>query len=313
MPAGIIVSGNSSQTRDRGVEKIFYDEFKRYDPSYTNIFKINNWNEATLKEGQYVGLGLMQEVSESQPVPFEVLEEGGTKEIEFPEYKLGVQISRKAKDDDIHGIFSQIAKEMGKSAQDSKSPIAWDVLNTGFVSTYRTGKDSKALFASDHPLASSDVSSTTIDNSVTATLSYTSLQAGKNFYDRLVNEKNIPIMMKPKILVIPPELEWKAKELLLSEYQPSLSNASAGTATDNSYIHNSAADMGLRYIKVPFLTSTTAWFLLADEHDLRYIWRVMPEFKKSDDDNTGNSIMQSYMRCKADFFEWRGCYGSTGV
>lgn len=314
MPSGLMTTGNTSQTRDRTLEKIFFDEYSRYSPMFQEVFKVSSWKERTLKEGQFIGLGGMTETSESHPLDFEVLEQGNTKEISFPAYRLGIQLSRETIDDDIHGITKKITTEMGKSSAYQKDLLAWDVLNTAFVTTYRTGKDGYALCSDTHYLASTDFSTTALDNKSTAALSYTSLEAAKNHYNRMKNEKNIPIYMRPDLLIIPPELEWEAQELLLSEYKPLISNAAAGTATDNTYNYNSAAGMNLKYMVVPFLTSTTAWFLLDSKTaDLRFIWRVMPEYKDSIDDNTLNRIMQSYMRCNADFMEWRGTYGSTGT
>jgi hypothetical protein len=91
--------------------------------------------------------------------------------------------------------------------------------------------------------------------------------------------------------------------LLGSEKKP-------GTA-DNDI--NAIRDMNLSYKVVDYLTSTTAWFLLGDNHDLNYLWKFRPQSGNETDFET-EDIKRKVRQAKGiGFGEWRGTYASQGT
>ena len=126
----------------------------------------------------------------------------------------------------------------------------------------------------------------------------------KNYsIEGIKNDNNVKIMFTPKILLIPPELRWKAKLLLKTELKVG--------SMDNDI--NVLKDEGLSYIVCHWMTSTTAWFVLADDHDLRLMWRDNVEFEAGDDFNTKSALYTSTFRLAVEFWDWRGTYGSPGT
>jgi hypothetical protein len=103
------------------------------------------------------------------------------------------------------------------------------------------------------------------------------------------------------MLVVPPDLMFVARELLGSEMKP-------GTANNDI---NALRDFGLTFKVVDYLTSTTAWFLLGDNHDLNFLWRFQPESGSEvdfDTDDIKRKVRQGYA---VGFGEWRGTYGTS--
>ena len=296
---GLNVTGGFSQLLSKDYEKIFFDEFGRHEKEYAKVAKIDNFDGAYKKEGELMGLSKLQRMYEGQEIPYEAFVQGNEKELRPRNFGLGVQLTEDMYDDDRTGHMKDMMKELGKAADYSLEVEYWDLLNSGFVTTNRTGIDSKALFADDHESLDGTV---TIDNQATASsLSTSSLQAMYNYYETLKDERGRPVKMKPKTLIIPPQLRWKAEELMLSEYNPENANMQYNTVK------------GLQYMICHYLTSTTAWFVLGEDHDLRFIWRKQLAFKSSDDFNTSSALFKVTARYRADFVRFRGAYGNAGA
>lgn len=297
-----MVSGNFTTFTSQDYKKAFFDEFKRFPELYRRYANMQTMDGAYFKETEGVGLSRLQSMHEGQEIRFEDFLEGNNKEIEPEYFGLGVQITEIAKDDDRTGHLSKQVRELGKAAAYTRELEFWDLLNSGF-GTSRTGIDGKALFATDHETLDG---ATTIDNDPTAaSLSTSSLQTMITHFRKMKQERSIPVMMEPMALIIPPDLEWVAKELELSRLNPEDANNAI----------NTIREVGLKYDINPYLTSTTAYFLIAakDVHDLRYITRKPFQFKSYIDFNTGNELHKVTGRFVCDFVHYRGVIGNEGA
>jgi len=135
-------------------------------------------------------------------------------------------------------------------------------------------------------------------------LSMATLQAGITNFRKLVNEANVHIEMQPDLLIIPPDLEWKCKELMLSAYNPENANNAVNTLKGE----------GLKYLVVPYLTSTTAYALISSKnHDLRFVWRKKMAPQDKEDFSTGNLMKKMTGRFQTFFVHWRGTWGNAGM
>ena len=295
-------TGSFAQLLTKDYEKVFFDEYDRWPEEWSQLAKIENHSTYSVKEGEMVGMGAMDDVNEGAPIPYDGFTQGNEKEITFTNYAKALAITENMYDDDLKGHMKKGMQELGKSAAYTNELEFWDILNTGFVATYRTGLDSAALFTATHALF--DSASNCANMTTGAALSYTSLQGLLDTFDAVKNHKGIPIPYVPQVLWIPPGLKWKAEELLMSPLEP-------GTANNQINTVKSIAD--LKYKMVHYFTSTTAYFISAANHDLRYMRRKGLQMKGTDDFNTGNALMKSSMRFTVDFFDWRGIAGNAGV
>jgi len=301
MAGGLAVTGGFAQLLTKDYAKVFFDSYMRYPELFSQVAHVETKTGNSYKEGELAGLGSLQSLNQGQAIPFEVPIQGNEKEITYDKFGLGFQITEEMWDDDLTGHMKKIPAELGKAAAYTRELQFWQMLNSGFDTTYHTGLDSLALFDDSHTLPDG---SATIDNQATAAaLSATSFKAAVLHFRKLVNGRNIPIVMDPVLLVIPPELEFMAKELLLSPYKPA-------TADNDINVINR---LGIEYLVVPYMTSTTAWFLFAKEHDLRFIWRKKVAFTSQDDFNTGNGMFKAVTRFATEFWDPRGSYGNAGA
>jgi len=280
---------------------IFFDGYQRQPEEYPMVANVTNETTHFVKEGDMVGLGAMQEMHENQAIPFERFEQGNDKTVYFTDFGLGVQMSRNMYDDDLTGHMKKSIMELGKSANYTKDLKFWDVLNSGEDAAARVGLDGEALFVDDHPVEG--VAGTTLSNIVDSSVSKTSLESACDLLEGLTNEKGVPIVYQPKLLVVPYQQRWIVRELIESELDPESANNTV----------NALKWVGLKFAVSHYLTDSNACYLFAGEHDLRFMWRRKAAFKGTDDFNTDAALFKGTMRFQTTFFHWRGVVKITGT
>jgi phage major head subunit gpT-like protein len=302
MAGGPMTTGAFTHLYEKDFNKIFFDEYKRMPKEYLGVAKVSTEKKSGwVKKGDMYGLGAFQQVHENQALPLDAFQQGNQKIMYFNEFRLGVGHSRIAREDDQYGAMSRGMTELGKSAGYTLDLKFWDVLNSGHLAV-RRGLDGQPLFSEVHPLGG--VPGAVVSNIVNASLSKTAIQAAWDLIDGMVNEKGIPIVMKPMKLLVPYQLKWKAEELCESEKDPE--NA-------NNTINSMKSITGLKYQVCHYLTDPNACYLVCDDHDLEFVWRRNVGFGSYDDFNTQATIYQGDMRFQCTFFEWRGVVKITGV
>ena len=291
-----------TQLWEKDLAREFVDEFDRWPDSATEtLHTSSNDKDHYIKEGLMYTFSSAPAVQDGQAFPFDTMGQGPEKLVYFNEYGFAAQATRVMMEDDRHDVMKKIAREQAKSMAYTVQLQGWDLINSGFVTTARTGLDSQALFSASHPMYGPQGG--TISNLLTGSLSKLNMQAAMDKYAQLVNERNIPIYaMPPFELWIHPLNRWMAEILGASEFDPD----SAGNAIN-------VVKGKFTYKLVPFFTSTTT-FVVADRkmHDLRWAWRRKIKYEPALDFITGNCLWKAHMRALATFFHWRGVVGSTG-
>jgi len=296
-------TGAFSQLSSRDFKSVFFDEYKRTGEEYKEVANMTTMDGAYQREGEMVGLGAMQEVGEGQPLPYDMMIQGNEKTIYPTKFKLAMAITEEMWDDDQKGHIKKAFQELGKSAALTKELKFWDIFNSGFVTTRRTGIDGAALFAS-HTLFGTGTSYSNYA-ATAGSLNMTSLQAAMNRFEAVQNDRGIIIPMKPKKLIVPYQLRFEAEKLLGSQYNAENANMQV----------NTVGNKGLSWMVGHYLSSSTAWFLVGDksDHDLRFITRKPLALKSFDDPSTGNAIFYATMRIQTTFVRWRGTDGNAGA
>jgi phage major head subunit gpT-like protein len=280
-------------------DKIVFDEYERQPEEYSRVANISTSDQHFIKEGDMIGLGALREMHENEAIPFERFEQNNDKTIYFTNFGLGVQVSRNMYEDDLTGHMRKPMSELGKSAAYTRELKFWDLLNSGEDAAARVGLDGEPLFDNAHPLGGD---ADTLDNLISGSLSKTTLESAIESIYGLKNERGIPIVYKPSLLVIPYQQKWIARELIESELDPESANNAV----------NALRGEGLRFMVSHYLTDSNACYLLASEHDLRFIVRREMQFKGTDDYNTDAALFKVTGRFQTTFFDWRGVVKITG-
>ena len=289
---------------DRDISKIFFDDYRDYPAEHNKVAKIspapagNDYTESELSP-----LGDLKTVLEGQGVEFDIPAQGNKVTRYYTKYGLGFQITEEMYKDDLQQQFKKMPSKLAKSAAQKKETVFWDLFNRGF-STHLAW-DGQYIFDTDH---STIKSGDTISNDGTAAaLSETSLQAGFEYFDALVDEAGNPIMIQPNMLIVPKELRFTAGQLTKNMMNIGSANRDLNTVNQNNQMVDAYSLFISRY-----LTSSTAWFLMSPEHDFRMMWKQQPVLDSTDDFLTNNALFKVFMRFTAFCNMYKGSYGNEG-
>lgn len=302
-----------------GLRHIFvhFFDLKMREAQYDKLFNIGDSEDAYEIDYELSGTGPMPEMPEGTRPAYDGILQGGSKKYLHLQYGLASQVTRQLVEDDKYGVIRQIPKSHGRSALYGREAVCASVFNLG-NSTVLTN-DGVSLFNTAHPLLGGTEATTVgpgLSNIINSAgtypnrptpdtdLSFTAIQQAIYTFYRMIDGRGIPVTVRPKHLVIAPENTFIAREILGSAGKP--------YTTDNE--PNSLVAENLQYIVMNYLTSPSAWFLLADKegHQLKFYDRVPVQAQTDDDFITQVLIFLSTQRFSAGATSWYGTWGSYG-
>lgn len=218
--------------------------------------------------------------------------------IKNKDFELTVGVDRNAIEDDKIGLYNPSIQMLGESAALHPDELVYALLANGFTAKCYDGK---AFFATDH-----EVGKDTVSNKITDKLSLEAYIAARAKMRSFKNSKGRSLGLVPDLLVVPPALEGKAREILVAEYI----NGTKNTMMDTAEIHVE-----------PRLTSDEAWFLLDTKRPIKpliYQQRKKAKFVSITAEDSPNVFMQkkyiygAESRGNAGFGFWQMAIGSDG-
>lgn len=315
MPTPVVKNmtrGNFGKLLYPGLSKIFFKSYAKPASEYNKVFKIESHDEYFMRQGRMMGLGPFRHKAESSFIQMDAGKWLSEKEIYFPTYALGFGTSFELIEDDMYAQISKFTADLGDSANTTKELLTWDTINTGDSSASRVGLDGQPLFSDSH-LTGDGV--TTMDNLSSEALSQVALEGALTYFEKIVNERSEPTPFQgPKLLLIPPELKWKAKELLLSEYKPEFNVEPSSQYTDTRNAVNVVGDEDIQYRIIHWLAKPDMWILVdRNNHDLLGVNRRAVSFDQTVDPKSTDHIYYATFRYVSDFFDFRGAIAYMGA
>jgi phage major head subunit gpT-like protein len=275
--------------------------FKERQTFYDKITQVKSSKRAYEESAYYAGLGLFPEKPEGEAIGYDEFIQGPTKRWAHKTYGLGVRITEEMIEDslypDVPTEMGDMSKALGRSARETMEVLVHDVFN----GTTKTAGDAVAIFSSSHTRLGGGTWSN--DAAVPASLSVTSLRSAIQALENTTTDRSLQQVIKPSKLLVPPALEWTARELLNSAYDPETGNNSI----------NPLQTRNLQLVVDPFLTSSTAWFLIADQNPIICFMRRKPEFKSDGDFETGDARFKSTFRMSCEVNSPLGLYRNSGA
>ena len=290
-----------------GLRKIFFETYAEVPEQYSKVYNVLSSNKA--KEVDY-GLGAFGDWtarnSELDEVSYGKLSEQDERVYTHKAFTKGFMIGRELYDDEQYNQINKFPKAMARSGRAFVEKEAVKTFHNAFDGTGHAIYDGKALLAHDHPLT--DTSAKTGDNLITGVLNDANLKIGLQCMRETLDEAGNLISSTAKKLVVPPALEYTAKELVNSAQK-------AGTdLNDINTVKGALEVVVYDYLGAAMGGSDTAWFLIDPTYcELNFFWRVKPEFKWAEDFDTFVAKYRGYMRFSYGVSDWRGIVGSTGV
>lgn len=320
----MMTRGGFFQLMAPGLHDLFVHwlDLRQRDEEYSYVFNIEESDAAFEDEVEFGGLGPLRPKLEGTAVQYEDIVQGGTKRYLHVPWALGVRATWELIKDDQYKLINQAPKCLARSAHFVREISSWNVFNLGFTNTYVI--DGMTLFNTMHPLLGGTAATNLFVGSLTGTpgtpilaagtypnrpatdadLSFTAIQGAVTMFERMVDSRGLPITVKPKYLIIPPEQKWIAREILGSPHKP--------YTADNEI--NALIKEDLMYFVCHYLTSTSAWFLVTDKegHSLKFMNRENLEEDFSDDFDTRTIKQIATMRFSTGATTWIGTWGSNG-
>lgn len=299
------VSENFAKLLEPGLRKIFFETYKELPEYYSKVYNMNTSSKA--KETDY-GLGAfgdwVERGDELDTVAYAKLSPGLERTYVHKAFTKGFIIGRELYDDEQYNQMNKMSKALARAGRAKVEKDAMETFIYGFDGTGSAIYDGKALFATNHPLIDS---SKTVDNLVTGALNDANLKIAIQCMQEQLDEAGNLIQMTPDTLIVPPSLEFVAKELI----------ESAGkVGTNNNDINTLKGS--LKLVVMPYLGAVAggydnAWFLQdSKRHELNFFWRVKPEFKSTEEFDNFTAKYRGYMRYSYGVSDFRGMVGSLG-
>jgi hypothetical protein len=257
----------------------------------------------SLKSQQVAGLGTVPQKPEGMPFT----QDAPALENQFVAtpiaFGLAVVFSWEAWEDELYGVFRDMAAELARSSRYRLEVDAHVPLNSATNTAVVGFNASESLISTTH---TSPTTSTVQANrpSPDVGFSVTGMQAALQAFYTLLNDRDLPQNAHPSTVIVHPVNLWAAREVLGSSGKP--------FTADNEM--NSLIPEGLNWIIDRYITTNTNWFVIAPkgQHGMNFGLRTPPLFDAWDDPWTKNAVFSVFQRHVPWFTDWRGVYGSTG-
>lgn len=288
-----------------GLNTVFGLDYKQYPEEWRKIFDVSSSKKAFEEDLLVSGFGAAQVKQEGASTAFDSGAEGWTSRYNHETIALQFAITEEAIEDNLYmSMGAKYAKALARSMQHTKEIKAAAVLNNAFSSSF-LGGDGKALLATDHPLLGGGTYSNKL--ATPADFSEAALEDILIQIRKAVDDRGIPLALSPKMVIVPPEVEYTAIRILGSTLR-------SGTA-DNDI--NAVGSKNI-FAKMPEvitrLTDPDAWFVKTDcPEGLKYFDRVALKKRVQIDHDTGNYKYLVRERYSVGWSDPKALWGSEGV
>jgi len=287
-----------------GLNTVFGMERKRYPQQWRAIFEVQNSNKAYEEDVLLAGLAGAPVKDEGDPVAYDAGAEVWTARYVHETIALAFAITEEAVEDNLYGdLGAKFSRAMARSFEHTKEVKGANVLNNGFDTAFPIG-DAAALFSLSHPLWGGGNAANTLTTQ--ADLAESSLEDMLVLISQAKDDRQIPMAIMAKTLIIPPALVFQADRLLNSTLRVESSNNDI-----NSIKHQGMIPGGAKVNQR--LTDANAWFLTTDCPDgLKHMVRKGIQGGVEGDFETGNMRFKKRERYSFGVSDWRGAYGTSG-
>lgn len=284
------------------LRRVFDFEVQSRQSLIPTLFHVDSSTRSYEEQLSMGGISDFVQTGETQAINYQGMSNGYVSRWTHLKYSNGISHSFEAIEDDQHNVLTKKGQLLAEAATSTRETLAAALFNNGFTQVWNT-TEGQYLFDTDHPLdtrATYD-SGTTFSNKLTDPLDIGALQDVIVLAQRLPSPMGRPLNYVPKYLVVPPALQFLARQILQSPGEYDSPNNTINT------IKNS-----MTVLVWPYLTSSTAWYVMCDRHEL-YWYNRRPLTQESADDFDQEIVKsKATFRCSLGAADARGIFGSTG-
>lgn len=300
----VITTGTHPKLLWPGLQAIWGNMYKDQAEEHTHVFEAGSSEKAYEEDQELAGFGLAPVKSEGGSISYDTTINGYVKRYTHVSYGLGFIITQEAVEDNQYKAQAEKrVKALRRSMRHTKETVGANVLNRAFNSAF-TGGDGVELISTAHVTANGTQSN---ELAVAADLSEASLEDMLIQIRTARDTRGLLIALRPKKLIVPPQLEFEAERILKSTLQ----NDNANNAINAIRSTGSLPEGAMAW---SFLTDTNAWFVKTDAPEgLKVINRRALALEKDSDFETGNFKHRATERYSFGWSDWRAIFGSAGA
>jgi len=296
----MISTTSMSYVLDEVVSAVAYEVF--YDEPFA-LPVLFDMRTTTRRRERLASIGGLREYAEktkgSEPAEDDIAQQF-QKDFIPVSYGKQVPIERELVDDEEWGLLVDIGEQLGYMGAYTMEKLAASLWNDMFTGSTFLAEDSLSICNDAHVNADSGNSQ---DNSGTNSLNFNGLKATRTAMRKFTNYEGDKIAVRPKMLVVPTDLEEEGWELVKSVGKPD-------TANNNANFYNGMFDM----LVWDFLTDTNAWFMVDPRlMKMNLIWfmRIALEIFGTGNLFAGTRKIGGYFRAALGCRDWRFVYGNN--
>jgi hypothetical protein len=287
-----------------GFRQIFMDALKwgEKPPVVNRVYNMPKTPKTQYIDDSYVtGFGLVPTKGEGSATTYDDFYQGLDTRYTHDTYSSAYRITKEWVEDERYGLMSKLPKAMGRSMRATVETDGANMFNNGFSTSYAVGPGATSLFSTSHSFVTGGTQANR--PSVAVDLNPTSYEAAQIALKDTTDDRGILLDLKPAKLLFPNELNWLVDQMFNS---PGLYDSANRTA-------NPMRNDGLDFVEWSYLTDADAWFIICDEHEANWFWRVMPDHYQGNDFDTDDGKFKVRARWKRGVSAYWGLYGSPGA
>lgn len=243
----------------RGLKDVFWTNYRELASVYDKLFNVERSDKNFEEVLGMVGFGYLAQEGELETVALQDGIEGFKTRFTHLKYGLGYQISQELVDDDMYGQIKQYPQALARSARSTMEKVSADIFNLGFSGGAALA-DGQQLFSASHTLKRGGTFRNKL--STDSDLGFSALRQAAIDLRKIHDDSDMPYMGSESLtLLVPPDLEFDAAEIIKSVERPDTANRAA-----NALAKQRRWDL----VVWDYLTDVDAWFLLypKDMHKL---------------------------------------------
>lgn len=255
----------------------------------------------------YGGVGLYTQTAETQTVPLDTPKVANKVFVNVLDWTKGVELSKNMFDDNMHGVWADIVKDMAQKARITQDYNAFGLFRGGFTTTLTA--DGAAVFGA-HTLIKGGTY-TNVSTGAGSALSDTSLYTSIVSLRQQPDQAGVIMGNVPALLLVPSPLFKLAMQLV---------DSALVADTGNNAINVYRSAYGIKVLTSPFLDavaggSDTAWFLLGRNHAFKRLIRQGIETDLRDWRYSNNRSYFYQANYRESYFvpDYVAAYGNAGI
>ncbi len=306
MSNGIIVTGSFPQALRPGIDFWFGDEYKDYEPLFSQIFNVVvPDSRAYVEDAEMSMFGPLLAKDQGSAVRYDSSRQVISPRYDHLTYALGFMITMEMMADGLAlSNAERWTRELKRSALITRETVAHNVLNNAFDSSVvMTNGDASNLLSTTHATPAGSQSNRI---GTDADLSEAALEQANIDILNFKDNRGKKIRALPETLIV--------NSASVHEQDRILNSALRVATTDND--KNSLSSQGVikKVVVTPYTTDTDAWFITTSvPRGLMFHNRMDPNMSSDNDFDTENAKFKVMMRFSCGWTDFRGIYGSQGA